>query len=148
MKKFVLSILCVAGLSLAVQAQTSYRVTPTPTAVPFAWTNLAQAATNVGWVIDCRGSQFVSLFLSSTNDAAATDNIGYVFYRSLDGTTATKESAAVANILLAATGTTAINTITNIPTYGCGYLILGYTTNAAATANAVIRMRYSLKTGI
>lgn len=146
MKKLFLSILLMGGLAFAASAQTSYRVSPPTTYL--AWTNLAQAATNVGWVLDVRGSQFVSIFLSSTNDASGTDNIGYVFYRSMDGTTSTKENAAVANILLAANGTTAVNTITNIPTYGCGYLILGYTTNVAATANAVIRMKYSLKTNL
>lgn len=141
MKKLLLSVLLLVGLACAANAQVSYRVVTLG-----SYTNLASAATNVAYILDVRGSQYVSLFLSSTNDAAATDAIGIPIFRSVDGTTF--ETAATWNIQLAETGTTRLNVVTNLPVFGCGYLKIPYTTNAAATANAVITLKYSLKNGI
>ena len=141
MKKLFLSVLLLVGLAATVQAQTSYRVVTLG-----SYTNLAQAGTNVAYILDVRGSQYVSLMVSSTNDASATDAIGIPIFRSVDGSTF--DTTATWNILLAANGTTRVNTTTNLAVFGCGYLKIPYTTNAAATANAVITLKYSLKTGL
>lgn len=141
MKKLILTLLAAIGLSVSAHAQ--YQLSSSVT-----FTNLAQAATNLNWVIDCRGSQFVSIWVSSTNDAAATDALRFPFFRSPNGSTSNYETTPVANISLAETGTTRLLVMTNIPVFSAGYLIVPYVTNAAATANAVVTLQYMLKKGI
>lgn len=141
MKKLILTALAALGISLSAHAQFQFSSTLT-------YTNLAQGATNIGWLIDCRGSQYVSIWISSTNDASATDNLRFPFFRSPNGSTSTYETTPVANISIAETGTTRLNVMTNIPVFSAGWLVVPYTTNAAATANAVITLQYMLKKGI
>lgn len=93
----------------------------------------AQGATNLATprVIDVRKQAKVALQLYSIASAATTDNITFYIRSSVDGLT---YSTAARTVALAMTGATALTTVTNLDTYGAGYLRLDAISNAAATA--------------
>lgn len=95
------------------------------------------AATNIGSTIDCSSQQQVALRVTMAPKTTATDNISFVFQRSLNGVD--YETAGTFVLQLAPSGTAGgTNTVvTNLPaafTYGSGYVKLQYVTNAAAAA--------------
>lgn len=79
----------------------------------------------------------VDLHLEFKLDAAATDNISFLFARGVSSSFDSRESlnAKKTYIPIAATGTTTSVTITNVLAKGSGYIYLEYITNACASAN-------------
>ena len=147
--KTILSVIFAAVALLALptlaQAQYSRVYGPQPLTLRTNYIG-ASTATNYNLTIDCAGQRNVTLMLHQQNDDSGTANLTYVFYGSLDNSTFA--TAPTFSVALAANGTTAVNTLTNIDTLGYGYLRLGYITNAAASANCTnVSVSYGLKLG-
>ena len=104
--------------------------------------NAAQAATNVAYVVDCRKQNYVTFQVDNQMSTSATDVQTFAFSRSVDGLT---YSTTLQTFTLTPVASTASTLITNINTYGCGYIKFNYTTNAAATAIATNTIKYGIK---
>lgn len=139
MKK-LLSIVALVALLLPVAAHAQTPIYGPVTLGSFV--NLAQAATNVGYVIDCRKQESVVLGFANLMSTSATDNQTIVFSRSIDGVNYGTTLYAIA---LAPTASTASLQLTNIHTLGAGYIKINYVTNAAATGIATNTLTYAVK---
>lgn len=127
MKK-ILAILAMVGLfAISTQAQL-----PTFGAQTLSsFTCAGSAATNIGYVIDCRKQNVVFLQVGGKLSGSGTDAITYAFSRSADGVTYTP---VVDLLTLTPSGATAVNTWTNLQSFGAGYIKINYMSNAAASA--------------
>lgn len=123
--------LLVVGFTLSAGAQ-SYRYEPVPLNVTPAITVVGGTASNTpNAVIDVRGQDSVCVQITQTYDGAGTANMGYYFTRSVDGST--YSGATGANyVTVAGTGNTPVTIVTNIPSFGAGFIKLAYVTNASA----------------
>lgn len=101
------------------------------------------AATNVSYVIDCRKQASVTIQyvnqMATSSTAAQTVN----FSRSVDGINYTTTAQEFSFTPVASTQSSGI---TNLNTFGCGYIKINYITNAgAANAFATNTLKYGIK---
>ena len=135
----------------SVQAQTPIFSANTLYNSAAVWTNVAgTSATNFNLVMDVRKQAKVMVQLSQVYDGAGTANTVYYFQRSVDGTTYDFPSTVMTGstvVTVVGTGNTAVTTLTNLDTAGCGYIRLAWVTNASVVAvnltNLVVK--YGLK---
>lgn len=146
MKK-ILTLLALICLFTAVTASAQVPTYAPQTLISYIGTatNCAgSAATNVAAVIDCRKQASVTIQAVTRNDGSGTDNIGFFFQRSVDGTS---YEATGQLVTIAAKGASDAVLVTNLPSSGCGFIKLAYITNAAAatvnTTNIVVK--YAVK---
>lgn len=115
------------------------------------YTNCAgSSATNVNVIIDTRKQDKVMVQGSFMNDAAGTAVLGFYFCRSADGTYYDGTNGTAGQyVTVAAAGNATVHFMTNLPSYGAGYLKLAYVTNAAAaTVNTTnLTVKYAVKIG-
>lgn len=91
----------------------------------------ASTATNFTGVVDCHAQRNVTFqFLFAADASGGT--VTFAFKPSVDGIT---YANAVIPITLGNSAVTATTVVTNIDTFGYGYLKLAYVTNAHGTAN-------------
>lgn len=144
MKKFLISIVGVAELLLATIQS------PAQTAPVYASQNIgtftcaATAGTNVGYVIDTRKQSSVDLQIELMADASGAYTFTVPFQYSVDGTTyAGMRSGSIA---ISFNGVTKQTVVTNIPTYGAGYVKIPHLTNATASINVTNGvLKYGIK---
>lgn len=98
--------------------------------------------------IPCGGQKDVAVHIEFSMDGAGTAAQTFVFGRSVTGSTNDIETLGAARTVvgIAATGNTRSVTVTNIPTYGAGFIYLIYSTNATAAAG-VTRTNTIIKYG-
>jgi len=138
--KHIIAIIALAAIVLPASAQVptygsqSLWSTNGSTAIPSA------VAKTVGAVIDCRKQNSVALQISAQGDTSVA--AGFLAYsRSVDGSSysSAKDSVSV-------TPTTAgVVVITNIPTYGVGFIKVDYYTNATGAAVTNLVLKYGVK---
>ena len=140
MKRILLTLAILAVLTLPALAQT-------PIYGPQSlglWTNFVAASTAraVTNVVDCAHQRNVTFqFLFKGDDAGGT--VTFAFKPSVDGTTYADAVIPITLGNLAVAGTTVV---TNIDTFGYGYLKLVYITNAHASANITnVTVSYGVK---
>lgn len=141
MKKTLIALVAVSLLTVGAYAQQN----PTYASqaiVGGTFTTAAQAATNVAFVIDMRKQASVTLQFDNQMSTAATDVQTICVQRSVDGLT---YNTALQTIALTPIASTASTLLTNLPSYGAGYLKIAYVTNAAATAIATNTFKYAIK---
>jgi hypothetical protein len=98
-----------------------------------AFSCAATAGTNVGLVIDTRKQTSVDIQVELMADASGAYTFTVPFQYSLDGITyAGMRSGAIA---VSFNGVTKQTVVTNIPTYGAGYVKIPHLTNATASIN-------------
>lgn len=139
MKKFILMLAAIAALTMSAEAQTY--------GVQTLGSFMAQgaAATNVAYVVDVRKQSTVTLQWDRISSGAGAQVISLAFSRSTDGST---YNSALDSLTLASGGATATTTVTNIPTYGAGYIKIHYMTNANAdTVFTTNTLKYAVKIG-
>ncbi len=113
---------------------------------------LGSAQTNLGVVIDCRKQAKVTLQITTTNsapDAVSKNTLYYI--RSLDGTSYETTTNIAACQVAWNPNTNAVPQviITNLDTYGCGYIKLSYLTNAGGSGTNIgdVNISYGIKIG-
>lgn len=120
--KTLLSIAAVLALAASVNAQTySYQSLDIGTnMVEYGETQTANA------VMDVRKQDDVCFLLSFNLNSTGTGDQTLVFERSLDGTTwgTAGTPGAAQTVVVAATSDTTLTLMTNLPTYGCGWIRL------------------------
>ena len=142
MKKVLSALTIIAALLFVTGAQAQQQRTK---AVSFGTVTIAgQAATNVGYVIDCQYQKNVAVQMTHTSSGATTDNITLAYTRSNDGTTYDTTAKLIA---IAANGTTTVTTVTNIDSAGAAFIKINYITNAAASAVCTNTVGYLIKSG-
>lgn len=144
---FALILAAIIGTFLSVPA---FAADPIYAWVPLCTlTNTAAGtATNLptgGNTLDCRKQSSVAVQISQTLDGNSTDPLGYFFQRSVDGT---NWSVPGQYVTVASVNLTRIVTITNIPTYGAGYVKLTYMTNVGAAAATNVFIRWAQKLNV
>lgn len=136
MKKIIALFLFASAL--AVMAQVPIYAPQTLVNSTTIYTNvMGSTASNVNYTIDCRKQASVAVQISQVYDRAGTVATLYYFQRSLDNITWDYPLASMASdnvVGIAGTGNTPSVTVTNIPTYGCGYMRLAWITNASAAS--------------
>jgi hypothetical protein len=147
--KFRKTILTLALVALALPAFSQISYSPV-TALSYigTYTNCAgSSATNVAVVMDVRQQSGVAFSAVTKNDGAGTANMGYFFQRSVDGV---NYEATGQLVTIAANGNANAVLVTNLNTYGVGWIKLAYITNAAAaTVNTTnITIGYALRKGL
>lgn len=109
-----------------------------------AFSVAATAGTNVGLVIDTRKQASVDIQIELMADASGAYTFTVPFQYSLDGITyAGMRSGAIA---ISFNGVTKQTVVTNIPTFGAGYVKIPHLTNATASiavTNGIIK--YGIK---
>jgi len=139
MKKFILMLAAIAALTMSAEAQT-YGVQTLG-----SFTAVGEAATNVAYVVDVRKQASVTLQWDRVSSGAGAQVISLAFSRSTDGST---YNSTLDSLTLASGGATATTTVTNIPTYGAGYIKIHYMTNAnASTVFTTNTLKYAVKIG-
>lgn len=104
------------------------------------------AATNVSYVIDCRKQTKVTIQYVNQMATSSTGVQTVNFSRSVDGLNYTTTAQEFSFTPVASTISYGI---TNLDTYGCGYIKINYITNAAAAnAFATNTLSYAIKTGL
>lgn len=108
--------------------------------------NDGSTATNVAYVIDCRKQSTVTIQyvnqMATSSTAAQTVN----FSRSIDGL---NWSTTAQEFSFTPVASAQSYGITNLLTYGCGYIKINYVTNSgAANAFATNTLSYAIKTGL
>jgi hypothetical protein len=149
MKKILLSLIAVLALCLSTQAQQpiyAYQSLGT-------FTNIASQSTNISFVIDCRKQASVSLYWLSGSSAAtaAYETNAIYIQKSLDGINyATIDDINPSGlngkkVVLQMNGTTPVSVVTNLPTWGCGYMKIAMGSNAAASGTFTNMLGYAIK---
>jgi hypothetical protein len=141
MKK-ILTIISVLGLfASAVNAQTYAAQSVTVTNAI-----AASSTENLNQVIDCRKQKDVAIQISFKMSSSGTGNQTFVFDRSVDGSTWNSLAADKTTVVVAATGATLSTTVTNLNTYGAGFLRLVSWQNGQAGQYATnTSVKYGIK---
>lgn len=140
MKKLLTLIGAAALLLAAISAQAQAPTYGVQTLGTF--TVNGQAATNVAYVIDCRKQSTVTVGLVNQMSTSATDNQTIVYSRSLDGV---NYQTALSTVALAPTASATSVQLTNLNTFGAGFIKINYFTNAAASAVSTNTLVYAVK---
>jgi hypothetical protein len=139
MKKYILPFLIMAAGALSVAAQSGPVYSPQTLALDKSTlqTVLATGTTNflAGNVIYVQKQKDVAVQIYFKLSDSDTANQTFVFQRSVDGVNYESLSAKMDTIVVAATGATASITVTNINTYGAGYIKLKSIQNGSSTGN-------------
>jgi hypothetical protein len=141
MKKILIGLAAVAALAAVITLTTGAAGDPSSlgatsprygyTTMCSGITNALSTATNVNVTIDCRFQKDVALSIELYNDAAGACTMGIPWQRSVDGT----HWEALNSLLISFNGVTVQTVVTNLPTYGAGYIKIPYVTNANGTIN-------------
>lgn len=108
------------------------------------WCTASAAMLMTNIVIDCRKQNNVALQVSMYGDRAGTGAVKLYYLHSADGVT--YETSLQSINLSALAGNTQVVTVTNLPSYGLGFIQLSYLTNADGSANiSNVVMKYSIK---
>ncbi len=102
----------------------------------------AATGTNVNYVMDVRKQASVAVQATFTMSAAGTTNTSFFFQRSLDGSTWDTTGYLVSVVTA---GTTTQSLLTNLPTYGAGYMRLSWWTNGFVTGTMTNTVKYGIK---
>lgn len=97
-------------------------------------------------IIDCRKQAKVAVAITAQSDTDGA-GLGLCFVPSLDGTTygTTTKGESSHKLVTFTPGQTATTVITNLDTYGAGYLKLLYLTNDTGAACTNISVKYAVK---
>lgn len=108
------------------------------------WCTASSAMLMTNIVLDCRKQNNICLQVSLYGDRAGTGAVKLYYLHSVDGVT--YESTIQAVNLTALAGNTQVVTITNLPSYGGGFIKLDNLTNADGSANiSNVVMKYGIK---
>ena len=131
-------------------------LTTTLQAQTYAWVPLvdsgtatcaATAGTNVAKVINTTKQSTVPVQIELMADANGAYTFTLPFQSSVDNSTFA--GMAAQSVAISFNGVTKQTIVTNIPTYGVGYLKVPHLTNATAAINITnIVIKYGIKTGI
>lgn len=138
MKKLFLTLISALGVSIAAHAQAPIYQSQTLGTFICA----GSAATNIGYVIDCRKQDSVALQVQQRLSTSGTDAQTLVVSRSVDGV---NFGTALQSITITPVASTTSTVVTNIPTHGAGYIKIHYWTNAAASALSTNTIKYAVK---
>lgn len=99
-------------------------------------------ATNVAKVIDTSHQNTAAVQLTQTGDGASTANVIYLFVYSVDGVNYDLVNTKVVSVPL--TGATTTTAVTNLSSFGAGYIKLLYATNSSGV-NVTNTVTYGVK---
>lgn len=142
MKKLIMLIgaLAIAAISTQAQTYSAQNVGLGLTAIA------ATGASNILATLDVRKQKDVAVQIDFKLSGSGTGNQTLVFERSVDGSTWTTLSADKSSVVIAATSGTVSTTVTNLPTYGCGWIRLATWTNADASRYVTnLTVKYAIK---
>ncbi|HEV2210851.1 MAG TPA: hypothetical protein VG167_18920 [Verrucomicrobiae bacterium] len=140
----VAGALCAAAFSSHAQFFGGTYGSQTLSAVPSILT--LSIATNVNTMIGPIGNGHSIFFqMSAAGSNSTTAALTAVFYKSPDGVNIDTTAAATLPLTLA--GTATVIGSTNLDIGACGYIQLGYITNAAGVGVTNLTFRYALKPG-
>lgn len=133
----------VAGLALLFLTASARAQTPTYSPQTLtSFTNGPAAGTNINVVLDVRKQASVAVAVNQKSNGTNVTSAGFWYELSVDGT----KYGNGRFITCTPSGTTEAVTITNLNTFGCGYLRIPYFTNindVTGITNATIK--YAIK---
>lgn len=140
MKKLIVAIAALA-LCASLQAQV-YNVQTLTNACSVAASGTLTGGTPT---IDVRKQKDVAVQIVLGLPSSGTDVMTYTFERSVDGSNWETLAAKKTVVGIAATGATTSTTVTNINTYGCGYIRLASVANGSSSLALTNTVKYALK---
>ena len=148
-KKIVISIgLATLFASITLKAQVpshSGQVFRVSDLLPLA----AESASNSTVVLDVRSQKTVAVQITASSDTDG-GQIGLCFVPSVDGTTAgsTTLPGSAVKMVSFTPGQTPTTVLTNLDSFGCGYLKLAYVTNSTGGALTNLTLKATYKASV
>lgn len=138
---FILAAVALLLLALPASAQVVARYSPQTLGTFICQ---PQAATNVGYVIDCTLQKDALVGFINQMSTSATDNQTIAYSRSVDGI---NYGTTLFSVALAPTASAKSIQFTNLASNGGGFIKINWVTNAAATGIATNTLQYAVKIG-
>lgn len=144
MKKLIGIIGLTAVLALSVSAQTPLYSPQTLTSTA---TIASATATNIAAVMDVRKMKNVAVQITAYGDTGVAGNVA-VFTYSVDGSTYSTANGGFNKTVAFTPTTTGRTIITNLDTWGCGYMKLAYVTNDTGASVTNLVIKYGVKISV